>query len=95
VPVIETSLGRLAEPDGDRVEFTVRTDVSAYQARLPKMGWQPVGDPGLFTRRLDDAPGVEEIFGRFTRHIEAMIRQSARLEPTDWETGLAELADRA
>ncbi len=94
MPVIETSLGRLAEPDGDRVEFTVRTDVPAYQARLPKMGWQPVGEPGLFTRRLDGAPGVEEIFGRFTRHIEAMIRQSARLEPADWETGLAELADR-
>jgi hypothetical protein len=40
VPVIETSLGRLAEPDGDRVEFTVRTDVptwrhgaSLYQSR--------------------------------------------------------------
>jgi hypothetical protein len=95
VPVIETSLGRLAELDGDHVEFMVRTDVPAYQARLPKMGWQPAGEPGLFTRRLDDAPGVEEIFARFTRHIESMIRQSARLESTDWETGLAELADRA
>ena len=95
MPVIETSLGRLAEPDGDRVEFIVRTDVPAYQARLPKMGWQPAGEPGSFTRRLDDAPGAEAIFGRFTRHIETMIRQSARLEPADWETGLAELAGRA
>jgi hypothetical protein len=95
VPVIETSLGRLAEPDGDRVEFIVRTGVPAYQARLPKMGWQPAGEPGSFTRRLDDAPGVEAIFERFTRHIETMVRQSARLEPADWETGLAELAGRA
>jgi hypothetical protein len=95
VPVIETSLGRLAEPDGDHVEFIVRTDVPAYQARLPKMGWQPAGEPGSFTRRLDDAPGVEAIFERFTRHIETMIRQSARLEPPDWETGLAELVGRA
>lgn len=95
MPVIETSLGRLAGPDGDRVEFTVRTDVPDYQARLPKMGWQPVGEPGSFTRRLDDAPDIDAIFGRFTRHIETMIRHSARLEAPDWETGLAELADRA
>jgi len=93
--VIETSLGRLAEPDGSRVEFIVRTDVPAYQARLVKMGWQPAGEPGSFTRRLDDATGVEAIFERFTRHIETMVRQSARLEPIDWETGLAELAGRA
>jgi hypothetical protein len=95
MPVIETRLARLAEPDGDRVEFMVRTDVPAYQATLPKMGWQPAGEPGLFTRRLDHAPGVEAIFERFTRHIEAMVRQSARMEPADWETGLAELAGRA
>jgi len=57
--VIKTSLGRLVEPDGDRVEFIVRTDVPAYQARLPKMGWQPAGEPGSFTRRLDGAPDVE------------------------------------
>ena len=95
MPVIETSLGRIAEPDGDRVEFIVRTDVPAYQARLPKMGWQPGGGPGSFTRRLDDAPGSEAIFARFTRHVETMIRQSARLERADWETGLAELAGRA
>ncbi|WP_433178538.1 hypothetical protein [Actinoallomurus sp. CA-150999] len=93
--VIGTRLGRLAEPAGDRVEFMVRTDVPIYQARLPKMGWRPADEPGLFTRRLDDAPDVEAIFERFTRHIETMIRQSARLEPADWETGLAELADRA
>ena len=93
--MIETSLGRIAEPDGDRVEFIVRTDVPAYQARLPKMGWQPGGGPGSFTRRLDDAPGSEAIFARFTRHVETMIRQSARLERADWETGLAELAGRA
>jgi hypothetical protein len=73
----------------------VRTDVPAYQARLPVMGWQPAGEPGSFTRRLDDAPGVEVIFERFTRHIETMVRQSARLARADWETGLAELAGRA
>src|SRR5262249_15177713 len=92
MPVIETSLGRLAEPDGHRVEFMVRTDVPIYQARLRKMGWEGAGAPGSFTRRLDDAPGVEAIFERFSRHIETMVRQSARLEPADWETGLAELA---
>jgi len=95
VPVIGTSLGRPAGPDDGRVEFIVRTDVPAYQARLPKMGWQPAAGHGPFTRRLDDAPGVEAIFERFTRHIETMIRHSARLEPAGWETGLAELADRA
>lgn len=94
MPVIETSLRRLAGADGGGVEFIVRTDVSVYQARLPKMGWQPVGEPGSFTRRLDDASDIEAIFGRFTQHIETMIRQNARLEPPDWETGLAELADR-
>ena len=35
MPVIETSLARIAEPDGDRVEFIVRTDVPAYQASQP------------------------------------------------------------
>jgi hypothetical protein len=95
MPGIETRLGRLAEPDGDRVEFIVRTDVPVFQARLPKMGWQPANEPGSFTRRLDDAPDMEAIFERFTRRIETMICQSARLAPADWETGLAELADRA
>jgi hypothetical protein len=46
MPVIETSLGRIAEPDGDRVEFIVRTDVPAYQARLPKMGGSPAARQG-------------------------------------------------
>ena len=95
MPAIETSLRRLPEPDGGQVEFAVRTDVPLYRARLVKMGWQPAGMPASFTRRLDDAPDVEAIFGRFTRHIETMVRQSARLEPADWETGLSELASRA
>ena len=38
MPVIETSLGRIAEPDGDRVEFIVRTDVPAYQAHAREIG---------------------------------------------------------
>jgi hypothetical protein len=55
------------------------------------MGWQP-GEPGSFIRRLDDAPDAEAIFERFTRHIETKVRQSARVETADWETGLSELA---
>ena len=95
MPVIETSLGRLSEPDGGGVKFIVRTDVPVYRAVLVKMGWQSAGEPGTFARRLDNAPDVEAIFERFTRHIETMVRQGARLEPTDWPTGLSEPADRA
>jgi hypothetical protein len=93
VTSIETSLRRLETIEGRRVEFMVRSDVTIYQDRLVKMGWQP-SCGGLFTRRLDDAGDVDAIFQRFSRYIELIVRQSARLEPIDWERGLAEFADR-
>ncbi|MGH8299893.1 MAG: hypothetical protein ACRET5_00325 [Steroidobacteraceae bacterium] len=92
---IETALRRKAGPAGAQVEFVVRTELPLYQERLVKMGWQPEGRPGSFARRLDDAPDIESIFERFSRHIETMVRQSVRLEPIDWRRGLTELADRA
>lgn len=92
--MLSTHLRRIARPDKHFVEFVVHTDVPAYEARLPKMGWQPDGEHGSFTRRLDDAPNVDVIFERFATHIETMIRQSARLARPDWETGLAEVTDR-
>ncbi|MHB1721183.1 MAG: nucleotidyltransferase family protein [Acidimicrobiales bacterium] len=77
------------------MDFVVRTDVACYQERLVKMGWQPDDEAGTFTRRLDGAADIEAIFERFSRHIETMVRHSARLDPVDWQQGLELLAGRA
>ncbi len=91
---IDTVLKRLPDGEAECVKFVVRTDEPTYRDRLVKMGWQPTSNSGEFTRRLDAAPDVEEIFERFSRHIETMVRQSARLDPIDWEEGLCEFVDR-
>ena len=92
---IATELRRPASAGDAKVDFVARTTVPVYQQRLVKMGWQPDADARTFARRLDAAPDVEAIFERFSRHVEAMVRQSARLEPIDWEQGLELLAARA
>jgi hypothetical protein len=92
---IDAALRRPDGPPSTQVDFVVRTGLPLYRDRLVKMGWRPEDEPGSFARRLDDAPDIEAIVERFARHIETMVRQSARLEPIDWRRGLAELADRA
>lgn len=92
---IDSELRRPVGAGGTKVDFVVRSTVPLYQARLVKMGWQPDADAGTFTRRLDAAPDVETIFDRFSRHVETMVRQSARLAPIDWEQGLELFAARA
>jgi hypothetical protein len=94
VAAIETTLRRVPDATVERVEFLVRTDDPIYQSRLVKLGWHPTSASGVFVRRLDAAADVEEIFDRFSRHIEVIVRQSARLERIDWERGLCEVADR-
>ncbi|GEM_PF-6138575 len=79
---IETELRRVEYRGAERVNFVVRTTDPIYQRQLVKMGWRPTPAEGEFARLLDSAPEVESIFDRFSRHIEAMIRQSARLEAT-------------
>lgn len=93
--VIDARLRRVREREIERVEFVVRTGEPIYQDRLVKMGWRPPDSSGDFVRRLDVSTDVEAIFGRFSQHLEMMVRQSARLEPINWETGLCEFADRA
>jgi hypothetical protein len=92
---LDTELRRPVGAGGAQVDFVVRTDVPRYQERLVKMGWQPEHQAGTFARRLDGATDIEDIFERFSRHIETMVRQSARLEPIDWQQGLQVLAERA
>lgn len=93
--VIDVSLRHVREREVDRVEFVVRTDEPIFQDRLVKMGWRPPDSSREFVRRLDATTDIEEIFDRFLQHIEVMLRQSARLEPIDWEGGLCEFVDRA
>lgn len=92
--VIDATLRRVREQAIEQVEFVVRTDEAIYQDRLVKMGWQPPESSGEFVRRLDATGDVEAIFHRFSRHLEAMVRQSARLEPIDWRGALCEFVDR-
>jgi hypothetical protein len=94
VRTIDTVLKRVRDGEAESVEFVVRTDEPTYRERLVKMGWQPTSTSGEFTRRLDASPEVEEIFERFSRYIETMVRQKARLEPIDWGRGLREFVDR-
>lgn len=95
MPDIDTTVMRVRDEGIDRVDFLVRTEQPIYQNRLVKMGWQPTAIFGEFARRLDATPDVAEIYDRFSGHIESMVRQSARLDPVDWERGLREFADRA
>ncbi len=94
VGAIDASLRRVWDGEIERAEFVVRTDVPTYRDRLVKMGWQPPDFSGAFVRSLDATSDVEAIFSRFSQHLEAMVRQSARLEPIHWEGGLCEFADR-
>lgn len=75
------------------MEFVVHTSDGLYQNRLVKMGWRPLED-GTFTRRLTAGPNVERIFANFTRHVETMMLQSARLCPIEWEMALETFIDR-
>ena len=75
------------------MDFVVRTDVACCQERLVKTG--PDDEAGSFTRRLDRAVGIDAVFERFSRHIETMVRHSARLDPIDWQRGLELFAGRA
>lgn len=74
------------------VEFVVHTREGLYQDRLVKMGWRPLGQEA-FTRRLTE-PDVDRIFSDFTRHIETMILQSARVCDIEWELALETFIDR-
>jgi hypothetical protein len=76
------------------VDFVARTSDPTYQTGLVAMGWQPTATSGEFARRLDSAPDVDEIFDRFSRHVEVVVRQRARLEAVDWEGGLRAFTDR-
>ncbi len=75
------------------VEFVVETGDLLGADRLTKMGWQQV-QPGLFARRLSDEAGIEEIFRRFSDHVELMVLQSAGLRPVDWQSALEAFVDR-
>ncbi len=79
--------------DGELVEFVVHTRETLYQDRLVKMGWKPLEETA-FTRRLTASPDVERIFANFTRHLETMILQSARLCAIEWELALETFIDR-
>jgi hypothetical protein len=73
--------------------FIVRSDNKLYQERLIHMGFQRV-DAASFRRDLSAAPDIERIHESFSRHIEEMVLQSARLTPVRWQQALKEFLRR-
>ena len=65
----------------DVADFVVMTTDPLCQERIVHMGWHRTGDE-TFSRFLDASGDVERIHQTFATHLEDMILQSARLQPS-------------
>lgn len=72
---------------GGRARYEVRTTNPLYQQRLEHMGYLRHGQE-QFVRDLSAGGDVLAIHANFARHLEEMIRQSARVAPVRWEQAL-------
>lgn len=81
------------ELQGDVARFIVDTDNAIYQERLVHMGFQRA-DAKSFMRDLSATPGIRRIHDNFSRHLEAMVLQSARLGSVPWDEALTEFLRR-
>ncbi len=73
--------------------FIVNTDNNLYQERLIHMGFRRV-DASSFSRDLSATPDIKRIHERFSRHLEEVVLQSARLRPVPWDEALREFLRR-
>jgi hypothetical protein len=73
--------------------FEVMTANPVYRQQLVQAGFQKASD-ALFVRYVDSPSGLQEIFENFSRHIEEILLQHARLEPVPWESALREFLRR-
>jgi hypothetical protein len=86
---IETQLRR----DDSGAAFVVRTDEPALQEALRSLAY--AGENGEFVRRVRaDAADLETTYGRFERHVEELLEQTARLRPVPWEDALDDTVRR-
>jgi hypothetical protein len=75
-------------------KYVVTTDNPVYQDRLAHMGFMRTGLDS-FERSFAASRSVPRIHANFARHLEKMVRQSARLDPVPWEEALTEFLRRA
>jgi hypothetical protein len=86
---IETELRR----DDAGAAFVVRTDEPALQEALRSLAY--AGENGEFVHRVRaDAADLETTYGRFERHVEELLEQTARLRPAPWEDALDDTVSR-
>jgi hypothetical protein len=78
---------------GDTAHFIVNTNNELYQERLIHMGFHRV-DALSFKRDLSATPDTTRIHENFSRHLEQMVLQSARLSPVPWDEALKEFLRR-
>ena len=70
----------------------VETDRPAFRAALNELFFEDHGERHV--KRFPPGTVSDEIFRRFESHLEALLRQTARLEPAPWENALRETVRR-
>jgi hypothetical protein len=86
--MVETSCVRAA--DGDRI--VVETDEPAFGVALNELFFEE--RDGRHVKRFPPGTLSDGIFRRFESQLEALLRQTARLEPAPWQSALREAARR-
>ena len=80
----------LRDANGDCL--VVETDEPAFRAALSELFFEE--HPERHIKRFPPGTVSDEIFLRFESQLEALLRQTARLEPAPWEDALRETARR-
>jgi hypothetical protein len=80
----------LREADGDCL--VVETDDVAYRVALIELFFEEQN--GRHVKCFPAGTLSDEIFRRFEFHLDALLRQTARLEPAPWQRALSETAVR-
>jgi len=86
--MVEASCLRAANADC----FVVETDEPAFRHALNELYFEE--SAGRHTKRFPPGTVSDEIFRRFEAHLEALLSQTARLEPVPWQNALRETASR-
>lgn len=87
------SLSTTLRVEGDVAHFIVDSDNKLYQERLVHMGFQRAGATS-FRRDLSATANIRRIHDNFSRHLEEMVLQSARLRAIPWDEALREFLRR-
>ena len=86
--MLEASCARAA--DGDCL--VVETDEVEFRVALNELYFEEQN--GRHTKRFPAGTVSDGIFRRFESHLDALLRQTARLEPAPWQRALRETAAR-